>query len=142
MHTLVDPTLIFCFSSSFFFHFFFFKLESTDPAIGFYTLELPPKRYVRKTLGFAVDESSCTSIIMGLDVPLPRGPLWVLGDTFLEEYFVVFDREHREVSFAPLLLPTTTTEEVEEGGRTAAGVMLRENDDDDDVNLDTLLRGN
>jgi cathepsin D len=109
-----------------------FVLESTDPTVGFYTLELPPKRFVRKISGgaakgrkgFTGDDESCASILMGLDVPPPRGPLWVLGDTFLEEYFVVFDRDRREVSFAPLLMPPDAASETR------------------DVSLDALLRGN
>lgn len=43
----------------------------------------------------------CFAAISAMDVPPPRGPLWVLGDVFLRAHFVVFDREGPRLGFAP-----------------------------------------
>ena len=42
----------------------------------------------------------CTPAFMKLDVPKPRGPIFVLGDTFIRNYYSVFDRDNKKVGFA------------------------------------------
>jgi hypothetical protein len=39
---------------------------------------------------------------MAVDVPEPRGPHFILGDTFLRKFYTVLDRDSMQVGFAEL----------------------------------------
>jgi hypothetical protein len=68
------------------------------PSLGFLfgerALTLEPRHYVTKT------SSSCSMSLMNLDVPPPRGPLFVFGIPFLQRYFTVYDHSNSRVGFA------------------------------------------
>ncbi len=42
----------------------------------------------------------CLPGFMALDVPAPRGPLFVFGEMFLRKYFTVFDRDQNIIGFS------------------------------------------
>lgn len=62
--------------------------------IGDKVLNLKPDDYMDKAA------SDCSFSLMSLDVPPPKGPLFIFGDPFLRRFVTIFDRSVPRVGFA------------------------------------------
>jgi len=59
-----------------------------------HSYKLEPSDYILNTGG------ACLFGMMGIDIPAPAGPLWILGDVFMRKYYVKFDYGSQSVGIA------------------------------------------
>jgi len=68
------------------------------PSLGFvvegHVLNLLPEDYVDKS------SDGCSVALMSMDIPPPKGPLFIFGDPFLRKYYTIYDRQELRVGFA------------------------------------------
>jgi len=72
----------------------FDRLPNIGFQIGAAVLNLRPGDYMDRS------SSGCSMSIMGLDVPPPKGPVFIFGDPFLRRFVTIYDRSKPAVGFA------------------------------------------
>jgi len=74
------------------------KVDSLPPlniTLGGHHFVLAGKDYVLQV------STQCLFAFTGIDVPAPRGPLWIMGDVFMRKYYCVFDYGGKRMRIAP-----------------------------------------
>jgi hypothetical protein len=66
------------------------------------TVTLGGKDFVLEGKDYVINAGGeCLFAFMGIDVPPPHGPLWIMGDVFMKKYYCVFDYGNKQMRIAP-----------------------------------------
>lgn len=74
------------------------SLPDLDVVIAGTKFVLTPSQYILNMT--TAGQSICLSGFIGMDIPAPYGPLWILGDIFMGAYYTQFDFGNKRVGFA------------------------------------------
>lgn len=86
--------------------FFLQKMEYTLPCRSIPTLPdvvitLGKEKYTLTPEEYIINSGViCIMGIIGIDIPAPNGPLWILGDTFIRKFYTVFDYDKQRLGLA------------------------------------------
>jgi len=75
---------------------------STIPTLPDLVITMGTESYTLTGADYIINagQGICLFAMTGIDIPAPRGPLWILGDIFIRKYYTVFDMEQERVGFA------------------------------------------
>ncbi|KAJ1884685.1 aspartic proteinase precursor, partial [Kickxella alabastrina] len=74
---------------------------ATVPSLPPFTLQFGGKEYALDAEDYVLNvQGQCVSGFMGMDIPEPLGPIWIIGDVFLRKFYSVYDLGKNRVGFA------------------------------------------
>jgi C1A family cysteine protease len=72
--------------------------DKASPDISFV---IAGKEYTLAKADYVIKSGAvCLFAMLGMDIPAPNGPLWILGDVFMRKYYTVFDWGNKRLGFA------------------------------------------
>ncbi|KAH8105845.1 endopeptidase [Cristinia sonorae] len=74
---------------------------STVPSLPDLTFSFGGKPFPLKATDYILEvQGTCISSFTGMDINLPWGSLWIIGDVFLRRYYTIYDLSRDAVGFA------------------------------------------
>lgn len=78
---------------------------STVPSLPNFNIQISGKTFTLTPNDYILNMTTagqplCVSGFIGMDIPAPYGPLWIMGDMFMGKYYTQFDYGNQRLGFA------------------------------------------